>query len=510
MLYEGELEWKHLKNGSKNLHALLYEDILVLLEKSTDEKRRYILKQLNYIENRFKKVLTPVIPIVWITRFGLLSDKRQFYLVVEQDGPNDKNSVENKKLLTFVTKSGDERSKWCNYLEHLTVKNDESSILNRQQSSVSSLNYSPSNSNISQKSASFLSSSISSSALSNTLSAASDEHTGQSGVMQLDQIKLEEQLNQNSNNILKLLSERHEIFSKINQTNSHLDLDTKDLKFPDMDIFLEHTQTILNKASMELNSLEMKIIKNESNKLDKEPINLNLANLECYLKLLRSCFSDQQNKLKKDAEKFLPNLRLSLGEHCAPIKSASRPFRGQTLSVDSELVSSSVISSSSTNADLSEDEQINYYDEENLDDLNGRSQSTGSDATLVIMPDNSVITECVKLRRIKIENFAPSYEEADESDLRSNGIKAEETRPDDEFKTPENEKETIDSKLASLITNKIGSNGFENDSDIDLRAPTPPSTEPPSLPNSIDFSNDLSDDEIKEYHFQRDIEHSYA
>lgn len=509
MLYEGELEWKHLKNGSKILHALLYEDILVLLEKSADEKRRYILKQLNYIENRLKKILTPVIPIVWITRFGLLSDKRQFYLVVEQDGASDKNSMENKKLLTFVTKSGDERSKWCNYLEHLTVKNDESSVLNRQQSSVSSLSYSPSNSNISQKSTSFLSSSISSSALSNTLTAQSDEQPGQSSVPQLDQIKLEEQLNQNSNSILKLLNERQEIFSKINQTNSHIDSDSNDLKFSDMDAFLEHTQSILNKASMELNSLEMKILKNEQNKLDKEPINLNLVNLECYLKLLRSCFSDQQSKLKKDAEKFLPNLRLSLDECIVSKNSPTRPYRGQTLSVDSELVSSSVISSSSTNADLSEDEQINYYDEDTLDDLNGRSHSTGSDATLVIMPDNSVITECVKLRRIRIDNF-PIYKETDENSLRSNGIKAEELNQEDEYKTPENEKEMDDSKLASFIMKKIRPNDFENDLDIDLRVPTPPTTEPPLLPNSVDFNNDLSDDEVKEYHFQRDIEHSYA
>ncbi|CAF0826229.1 unnamed protein product [Brachionus calyciflorus] len=254
-----------------------------------------------------------------------------------------------------------------------------------------------------------------------------------------------------------------------------------------------------------INTSEIKIVKN-------------LLKLETNLRLLRLCLNEQQNKLKKEAEKCLPNLKLSLDEpKNLKITSPNRPLRGQTLSVDSELVSSSVISSSSTNADLSEDEQINYYDEDNLnqDDLNQRSQSTGSDQTLVLMPNNSVITESVKFQKIKFDRKLDE-EVSDEDEVHSNSVLVKEYDQvdEEEYGTPENEKEIdADSKIKNLISIKIKPNEDDNDSESsDYRIPTPPKSEPPSLPINSQYSiysntyNDLSDDEVKEYHvFNKEI-----
>ncbi|CAF0826197.1 unnamed protein product [Brachionus calyciflorus] len=252
LIYEGELEWK-FNNGasSKLLTALLYEDILVLLEKAADEKRRFILKPLNYSQNRTKLTITPVFPLSWIISFNPMNEKRQFHLVVQlmqkdKEIIKEKN-YDNRILLIFAAKSGDERNKWCSNLQDLTGKMTQADIssntLNRQQSSVSSLNHSPSNSNLSQKSVSTLSSSLSSSALNNNLTVPQipidineiSQNKNENTTLRNSEFihtdtNLEELLNENSKNILKLLKERHSILTKMIGIDSSIDdLDENDL-----------------------------------------------------------------------------------------------------------------------------------------------------------------------------------------------------------------------------------------------------------------------------------------
>ena len=50
LVYEGELEWN--MNGGTRLVALLFNDILVFVERGDDAKRRYILKPLTYTINK--------------------------------------------------------------------------------------------------------------------------------------------------------------------------------------------------------------------------------------------------------------------------------------------------------------------------------------------------------------------------------------------------------------------------------------------------------------------------
>ena len=130
LIYEGELEWK--MNGMVKLHALLFEDILVFLERERtgDEKRRYILRPLFYTLNKTKQMFTPVIPLNCINSFSAMHEKRNFHLVVIIDD-NVKAKTSNNKpdkviqtqmLFIFFAKSGDERNKWISYLQELTGK----------------------------------------------------------------------------------------------------------------------------------------------------------------------------------------------------------------------------------------------------------------------------------------------------------------------------------------------------------------------------------------------------
>lgn len=140
--------------------------------------------------------------------------------------------------------------------------------------------------------------------------------------------------------------------------------------------------------------------------------------LRTSLKTLEQNNKQQEHIAKKELEQVcLPNLKLSTtpltSESIEPVASI-RPLRNvcQIIKSDTncELVSSSIISSSSNNADLSEDEQINYYDDENLNleqpiclDLASRALSNSSEQTLVLMPNKMVITETVNLGKQNID-----------------------------------------------------------------------------------------------------------
>ena len=116
------------------LTALLFEDILVFLEKihtesSNDEKRRYVLRPLIYIISKTKQMFTPVIPLSCINSFRSMHDKRSFHIVaiIDDQCKASKHSSSSKPIQTqmlfiLIAKSGDERNKWTTYLQELTGK----------------------------------------------------------------------------------------------------------------------------------------------------------------------------------------------------------------------------------------------------------------------------------------------------------------------------------------------------------------------------------------------------
>lgn len=133
LIYEGELDWKISSMNNVKLTALLFEDILVFLEKvrtesSNDEKRRYLLRPLIYsIISKTKQMFTPVIPISCINSFRSMHDKRSFHIVAIIEDPlkSSKHSskpIQTQMLFILIAKSGDERNKWTTYLQELTGK----------------------------------------------------------------------------------------------------------------------------------------------------------------------------------------------------------------------------------------------------------------------------------------------------------------------------------------------------------------------------------------------------
>lgn len=148
-----------------------------------------------------------------------------------------------------------------------------------------------------------------------------------------------------------------------------------------------------------------------------------LLKVEEYTSKLRSHVLQINNRL--------PNLQLpSVNSHELEVDDIKDEFKSmlsptskivRQMIDSSELVSSSLMSSaaSSSNADLSEDEQINYYNDEdanlNIDEYslrdisssvhltgNNRSLSTSSDQTLIVMNPSDAISSANKPRIVEI------------------------------------------------------------------------------------------------------------
>lgn len=227
---------------------------------------------------------------------------------------------------------------------------------------------------------------------------------------------------------------------------------------------------------------------------------------------------------------------------------------------DNDLQQSSIISSMSTNADLSEDEQINYYDEslnnqpnnDNNNKLNSpdpssimssikMNQSTSnrrlsncSDRTLVVMPAESLMTENISHElsrsnlKLKVNDKhlnkyhldLPSNHESDESDKGNNSEyvsdenQSDENNSDDEvlnlkeFDQDVNKINPLDPNN-ELISIEIKAKCYDDEENFNNydQSPSLPENDPPNIVmvdlvnNQITNinNNDLSDDEVKDY-----------
>lgn len=415
------------------------------------------------------------------------------------------------------------------------------------------------------------------------------------------------------------------------------------------------TQNIMAEDMQKMNQNVQKSATTSEPLLSGTKLIKDLHKLEVFLGRLRSSLLEQSNQrliqTRREAAEQLPSLKLPLTPHnsdsgvnmmnqnqsmnrsnsSSNVRGRSKAQPGHYIDAynNSELVSSSIISSS-TNADLSEDEQINYYDENvnfnlnangnddcilplnetNLDNSN-RSLSTSSDQTLIPMPTNPLISETVNVNyklnkppinknktqqqpsRLNRSNnrYSEDYDDVDDaatitgaaqlyenslsieedyerkpasrvheqdqdqsvviklSRINSNLEKKDRSRDDYYKRSPNSakipssvnydedehdddedaddddeydqsdvdERNRGDSRRnrnnvhVGFVVNDADNehNGDDDDDDDDVNnindlAPTPPSSEPPSLTlnNSSlgNASNDLSDDEVKEYH----------
>lgn len=395
LIYEGELEWK-LSNIK--LTALLFEDILVFLEMlktdtSNDEKKKYILRPLIYIIGKTKQMFTPVIPLSCINSFRSMHDKRSFHLVaiIEDSSKLAKHStmlsskpIQAQMLFILIAKSGDERNKWTQHLQELTGKMMQSVGHELHNSNVQDLTKSSSNSLTNTTSATNLLSntaqstirnnSISTSALLNPtkLEFSTDKST---------EAQLINQLNLNTSDLIQLLKTRHDLLTRmlklasLDSVNSEFSTDSDAPKdwatnsiglvnalsaslFSDSTSFNSNSQQdksvqILIKLEDYLNKIYRHIV---LPKID-EKSNLNVSSSTVTMTtpvavpVLNSTNStSSSNKPELDDGKYIKK----------------QPPIGTSLNVkenDSVADAVSTTTTSELTADLSEDEQINYYDD---------------------------------------------------------------------------------------------------------------------------------------------------
>jgi len=353
-------------------------------------------------------------------------------------------------------------------------------------------------------------------------------------------------------------------------------------------------------ATLMQNSHDDKLYRDESERLKNET------------KLVETCF-DLENNLNKlytttsmyDSHKEmigmdrLPNLQLSTysntNHHMNKKEETNKPSlntnmrRPRNFTIESftnsELVSSSVISTSNT-ADLSEDEQINYYEDENASQNENvmnhnhgtspkktRCLSNSSDGTLIVLPTNSTITETVNFNamslkspvlQVKLKDLInidaddegehhdkedDEHENEDDEDNHNDSEDEEEEEDNQEDNDDDGDDEEDDENYENnLITIQYGGSNSEahhdeehnyekilpkEDEVIGIRSPSPrkiktntsinnlitetkidlglaklqsiPQHPESSLSIDTNVQNDLSDDEVKDYHaFEED------
>jgi hypothetical protein len=275
--------------------------------------------------------------------------------------------------------------------------------------------------------------------------------------------------------------------------------------YEDMPSRLPPNENLLNHSINLLTYISKILIVNESEKnltkLSKERIEEinaeqflieSVSRLENCLNTMRTKNMFTNSNVDNDEEYSadrLPNLQLSakvnqntnnktIDSKTNSLNQSQRQGRNMQLIesfTNSELVSSSVISNSNT-GDLSEDEQINYYDEneddngsdidqDDVEDLvasKTRCLSNSSDGTLIVMPNNATITKTVNFLDAKhIENTKTSSNS-------TNRVSFEGLDPDADDEEETNHPMVIKFKnRKSLHQNEETVNNVENTDDSD-------------------------------------------
>ncbi len=407
LVYEGELEWK-LSNIK--LMALLFEDILVFLEtvrheSSNDEKRRYVLRPLIYIIGKTKQMFTPVIPLSCINSFRSMHDKRSFHLVaiIEDSIKLSSNSntyssslittkptfqstkpIQAQMLFILIAKSGDERNKWTSHLQDLTGKmmqsvgNDThnsnvqdltnkdttttktstisaSNLLNSTNSIISSKN----NAN-SISSSALISSSTASTKTREFFSLDSMEKNRTNTMSSTKEEDLNSQLELNTNEILNLLKVRHDLLSKILKLNPSPD---------SLSIVETNNKVLINNSIGLVGSVTTNLLSESNMSQQAKSIQI-LIKLEENLKNLNQNMNETPAAATTTASVKLPDLSSTMAnisnKKPSIIISSNRAAQINNNDLNDCIAADAVSTTTTTSeltADLSEDEQINYYDE---------------------------------------------------------------------------------------------------------------------------------------------------
>jgi hypothetical protein len=429
LVYEGELEWK-LSNIK--LMALLFEDILVFLEtvrheSSNDEKRRYVLRPLIYIIGKTKQMFTPVIPLSCINSFRSMHDKRSFHLVaiIEDSIKLSSNSnayssslittkqtfqstkpIQAQMLFILIAKSGDERNKWTSHLQDLTGKMMQSVGNDTHNTNIQDLTTTNNTTKTSTISASNLLNSSNSiigsknNANSISSSALISSSTKNKEFLSLDSEKnrtntmsptkeedLNSQLETNTNEILNLLKVRHDLLSKILKLNPSPD---------SLNIVETNNKVLINNSIGLVGSMTTNLLTESNMNQQAKSIQIlikleeNLKNLNQYMNETPATIPATTTTTTTTTSVKLPDLSRTMNnisnKKPSIIISSNVNSRAAAIMNNNDLndcIAADAVSTTTTTseltADLSEDEQINYYDEYDYNSSNDNINDNEND-----------------------------------------------------------------------------------------------------------------------------------
>jgi len=545
-----------------------------------ESKRRYVLRPLIYIIGKAKQMFTPVIPLSCINSFRSMHDKRSFHLVaiIEdsikmstqtsttssgtysssssssstgsankplsstfQSSTSNTKPIQAQMLFILIAKSGDERNKWTSHLQELTGKmmqsvgndvhnsNVQDLTTSSKTSTISASNLLSSNNNSNNKNNAI--NSISSSAL---ISSNNNNNNKNKEFLNLDpttpsssnkEQDLTSQLETNTNEILNLLKVRQDLLFKLLKLNpissSSTDSTTSDSN--NSKVIVQNSIGLVNKMTT--------MLLTDSNISQQAKSLQIIIKLEEYLKKLNQNITT--NETVTTVAK-LPDLSSTMKKPSIVISTSNNNNRitmnelnNNNNNNNNDFIAADAVSTTTTTseltADLSEDEQINYYDDYDYnssnDNINNNNENNDSKSIETPLIDNTTTNR-------RISDCSNTTLAAKNNKKKSNISEDADDEEDDNYKNmiqinSENNNNNNNNNDLGLEADDNGGSGmtemkkcFRSSNEIlkSLVTSPPPVSSLPSpssnnnnnnnnskKTNLNDDANDLSDDEVKDY-----------
>lgn len=123
MIHEGSLTWRITKDKTIDLHVLLLEDLLVLLQKQDEKLVLKCHSKTTVVSSDTKQTFSPVIKLNSVLVRPVATDKRAFFIICTSElGP---------QIYELIAMTSSEKNMWKELLEEATknaMKNPSSSI----------------------------------------------------------------------------------------------------------------------------------------------------------------------------------------------------------------------------------------------------------------------------------------------------------------------------------------------------------------------------------------------
>jgi hypothetical protein len=250
--------------------------------------------------------------------------------------------------------------------------------------------------------------------------------------------KLIAELNENTERIMDLLEMRGNLLAKLFKTDRReLNAAEQEQSSSSSDT-MSSNELVINSIEV-LNKMSKGLLESSELSTNRLKMNENMLKLESNLHILQKNMS--QASAQVDNAPHLPHLQLPqqshmYAEHKLFDNLLYKSGKLMNLSHNMDLVSSSVLSTSTT-ADLSEDEQINYYDEDEENNDNDDDDDGDDEAHTTLQLQQQQQEQQREQRTVATSGEESHFLNVSNHHLHSNGNRRVSNSSDDTITAPE-------------------------------------------------------------------------